>query len=438
MCTLCFEPFPEGSRHVIAGTDIVCKACFKSDLKPRFLLAVKHEHHYPVQWGPTDLNPREFPFEIKFLARWEVRIQFYSLPKSERMPIMCSQLCAELPTGDLQCIDKAKYENRKKKGEPTAQCQRYLGTARNAEPLQRKCKKCHGVSCGVCGLALQWAPPGDDRKVLDHNCDTANLTKTEQVPLVRGVDFQLCPNPACKEAYSLESGCNVMTCVHCRTHFCFLCGVAAHHDGDHWTTTCPRWNRPGTQQAHFDAVAAPRVIDQGIRDGIDELKGLIAWETDPRVNALLIDHAISLVLSGDAVARLQEAEREDEDEDGWAGADVDFVEPLLALLKSVRVLCVSWLYDTDACLVGSVEERSAQVVDFSEARLLLLRQHTDLEAEEPNVYVLYPSLRPMVLRIADRAQELQEVASARLGQDQHSFMLHRENGSTLLPIDGKP
>ncbi|OQO12641.1 hypothetical protein B0A48_02103 [Cryoendolithus antarcticus] len=69
----------------------------------------------------------------------------------------------------------------------------------------------------------------------------------------RGLEYQLCPNPACHAPTFLGEGCNHMICPYCKTHFCHLCGLAAPEHSGHWLPGgCPRYGRPDVARPQFD------------------------------------------------------------------------------------------------------------------------------------------------------------------------------------------
>jgi hypothetical protein len=81
--------------------------------------------------------------------------------------------------------------------------------------------------------------------------DDATLDAMVPEGLVRGVDFQRCNG--CKTAIGLRDGCNHMTCTKCAHNFCCICGKDAGEDSGNWSPGgCPRWGRPGEQNAMFD------------------------------------------------------------------------------------------------------------------------------------------------------------------------------------------
>ena len=65
--------------------------------------------------------------------------------------------------------------------------------------------------------------------------------------LVRGRDFQFCPNTNCGRALELKEACNFMRCT-CGEGFCFVCGEGDLEDGSsHWQRgkSCPKFGQPG-------------------------------------------------------------------------------------------------------------------------------------------------------------------------------------------------
>ncbi|KAK6411508.1 hypothetical protein LTR95_018083, partial [Oleoguttula sp. CCFEE 5521] len=69
----------------------------------------------------------------------------------------------------------------------------------------------------------------------------------------RGVEYQLCSNPACHTPTFLGEGCNHMICPYCDTHFCHLCGGAAPEHNGHWLPGgCPRFGQPDVPRPQSD------------------------------------------------------------------------------------------------------------------------------------------------------------------------------------------
>ncbi|KAK6389994.1 hypothetical protein LTR65_006047 [Meristemomyces frigidus] len=77
--------------------------------------------------------------------------------------------------------------------------------------------------------------------------------------LVRGKDYQLCPNKRCGRRIQLEAGCNHIYCL-CSQQFCFVCGEPATNASLHWASLgpedvkCPRYNQPTAANAIYDGV----------------------------------------------------------------------------------------------------------------------------------------------------------------------------------------
>lgn len=89
-----------------------------------------------------------------------------------------------------------------------------------------------------------------------HECDPSRNAELEERAfkgLVRGVDWQLCPNNNCKRRIELSDGCNHVRC-HCRTHFCFICGRPVVDGQGHWRQEggCPRFGKKGSTRAIYD------------------------------------------------------------------------------------------------------------------------------------------------------------------------------------------
>jgi hypothetical protein len=91
---------------------------------------------------------------------------------------------------------------------------------------------------------------------IEHECDARRDGEIEERAfkgLVRGKEWQVCPNEECKRRVELSDGCNHMRCV-CRMHFCFICGKPVRDGEGHWRKEggCPRFGQKDSKRAIYD------------------------------------------------------------------------------------------------------------------------------------------------------------------------------------------
>ena len=126
--------------------------------------------------------------------------------------------------------------------------------------------------CTQCG-SVQW----DQDQFEKHWCQRTPQNNAEEAlkGMTRGKDYQICPNPECKEVFALKDGCvsyslpllqlkhkltfqqNFVRCkqVSCSWGSSFLCGKGPlEHNDDHWTLgkPCPRFNQPVARNEMYD------------------------------------------------------------------------------------------------------------------------------------------------------------------------------------------
>ncbi|TKA83598.1 hypothetical protein B0A55_00406 [Friedmanniomyces simplex] len=306
-CGICAYDKEEGEPYVSAAGSPVCKECFLSDLKPQFEAALNDEEDYPVPWAKADLQPSDFPtFDDDFLARWEARVKMYKTPKNER--VCCQQLYHDVAGAKKACTS-AVYERLRRDDVETGQCLNFLGVAKETKGTILTCPSCDGSSCGTCGFPLD--PSGETQ---EHKCDPSKLGAEPDIDktLLRGRDFQICPGETCRRYYGLWEGCNAMICTKCRTHFCFICGERAEHDGGHWGANkpCQRWNQPGSRRAMHDEEEVPLVIEPQFPALVAQLRAqAAATRIGPNQRQMLLDQALCQDITGRARAeRTREVE----------------------------------------------------------------------------------------------------------------------------------
>jgi hypothetical protein len=109
------------------------------------------------------------------------------------------------------------------KGDGKTNCNRFLGARAAVVAV------CTGCECQVCKECKSIIASG-----AQHVCGGA---ANPLEGLRRGEDYQQCSNQACRTVVSQLDGCNAFVCRSCFTHFCYLCGEAAHHDSRHVSFT---------------------------------------------------------------------------------------------------------------------------------------------------------------------------------------------------------
>ncbi|KAK6433969.1 hypothetical protein LTR95_009846 [Oleoguttula sp. CCFEE 5521] len=127
-------------------------------------------------------------------------------------------------------------------------CNNFLGALSETTGDQYRCSSCTSASCAYCKAVL--ADPS-----APHTCGTEEDTSITDhlAENTRGLEYQLCPNPACHAPTFLREGCNHMICPYCKTHFCHLCGLAAPEHSGHWLPGgCPRYGRPDVARPQFN------------------------------------------------------------------------------------------------------------------------------------------------------------------------------------------
>ncbi|GAB7326286.1 hypothetical protein MBLNU13_g10262t1 [Cladosporium sp. NU13] len=223
-CAVCLEDRTEREHAVrTIADDPICSDCI-SGILDLFIDALKCEINFPPRWGPIEI-PFEsfedlFSDEFRLAYREKAREYTTSIPKR------------------VYCQHKISSKD-KSAGQAEADfCNTFMGSV-EAKGISR-CSGCTKWTCMECrDTAL--AP------LAVHTCTTKAASRSETESKAfdaarKGIDYQVCPNPACKIKVGLKDGCNAMTCA-CNTFFCFVCGEEADHDSGHWTEgkPCPRW-----------------------------------------------------------------------------------------------------------------------------------------------------------------------------------------------------
>ncbi|KAK4888494.1 hypothetical protein LTR27_012607 [Elasticomyces elasticus] len=250
-CTVCLTENSDESKHFLIDGDLVCGECIADSLGTRFMDAIKHERLWPVRWGAATVSPLDFPgvFPAAIEVQWRARVEEYKVKRPDR--VYCQHLVSAadgetrltVVGGDVQ--DQCLAD--------LTPCGRFLG-AMQLHQGEMHCEQCSGYACKACGESMSETAVHECGAEAAAAAAAAELVKMRAALLAgkcRGRDYQECPT--CTEPVFLIDGCNAMLCV-CFTHFCFICGVEAHHDSTHWRQGgCPRWNQPGATNAQYDA-----------------------------------------------------------------------------------------------------------------------------------------------------------------------------------------
>lgn len=263
-CSVCFDEEAKIYPKTIDG-DKICEQCVEDYLKPLFEEALKHEAAYPVRWGPVEIQATDFAHVLtpQFLFQYRQKETEYKTLPAQR--IYCRQSILDpshpdakaLTPGNTLALTPELVDKAKQSEIPILECGAMVANRATMSGNRSVCYRCQGRTCNVCGEALAEALTDDAGLHLCAGASSAS-GNTALDDLIRGRDYQVCPNASCKNAIALKDGCNHMTCpiAGCQTGFCFVCGEAADHDDGHWdlgnSSGCPRWNRPDDPNAQFD------------------------------------------------------------------------------------------------------------------------------------------------------------------------------------------
>ena len=114
-------------------------------------------------------------------------------------------------THTKRALNQDQYNEARLKGRQTGECISFLGPAMDSTDKPYMCQSCQGLTCARCGFALE-------TRSQQHTCDPANLVKTPDTDrwLVRGQDYQICPNDKCEKIWGRDPrGCNAIICERC-------------------------------------------------------------------------------------------------------------------------------------------------------------------------------------------------------------------------------
>ncbi|KXT10865.1 hypothetical protein AC579_1968 [Pseudocercospora musae] len=265
-CGACFDEC-RGKNVQLAG-DHLCYDCFETGYVSQFHEALKDESKFPVKYGTTVLEPRDYlkHFDGSFRAAWREKKVEYNTPVKLRLYCNSNVDNKTAPT-DQHSRDGSPITTQNRCGE-------FLGSSSHHISAVT-CKSCKGRTCTRCSQPYSSS---------DHACPAAEGEEDAFAGLERGVDFQICPIPTCQVKMSLRDGCNGASCVICHTDFCFICGEES--QPGHWDAgkPCPRFGRKGSQRAIFDTPAPDDRIARQFERWIAVIDRLLPpvqlWETD--------------------------------------------------------------------------------------------------------------------------------------------------------------
>ena len=267
---------------VIEG-DPVCDDCIQDQIVPLFHKASDHEHAWPVQWGRGALRAEDFESELgsDFLERYQKRQEEYLTLAKCRVYCKHKILAARAPSArglpalpgpGPAALRPLHIESHRNDGVELVECGamvtiRTMEHSTDFEQLPT-CWSCSGVVFPCSGEGA-WADSLDPHYCKDDD-DRAAFIAEESV---RGRDYQRCPNVNCDRVVLLHDGCNFIKCF-CGMGFCFLCGKGQLSDDDHhWLLgkpdSCPRFGKPGDQNAIFDRLAAEVAAEEEEEEAAD-------------------------------------------------------------------------------------------------------------------------------------------------------------------------
>jgi hypothetical protein len=230
-CTACLDPLP--GPYLLIDTHALCHACFRH----LFTLALSSESSYPASWAGRPLSATRYAHLLgpELLAAYTAKATEYACPPQER--VFCSR--ADPPRRPEAC---GRFVGR------------WVGV--EGEVVCVRCEGCKWYTCLRCEESFSTGDVGGVEVEIEHECDTRRDGEIEERAfrgLVKGREWQVCPNEMCKRRVELSDGCNHMRCV-CRMHFCFICGKPVRDGEGHWRKEggCPRFGQKDSKRAIYD------------------------------------------------------------------------------------------------------------------------------------------------------------------------------------------
>ena len=235
-CSVCTVECTEDEPREILGYQF-CTDC-AGMLAGQFKDALRNELSYPPRWGDQEIPVEPFLSLLPsgFAVQYARKKLEYEMPLAKR----------------LYCERRTHQDNPAPEASTSEICGHFLGERSKLNEYRQPviiCPMCKEKSCTDCGAGLVISSMG-------HVCEQSEASKDPFAELVRGKDYQICPNSDCGLKVQLWDGCNHLRCARCTEEFCRICGKEAKDGGTHWTREggCPRWNHPDDSNAEFDAV----------------------------------------------------------------------------------------------------------------------------------------------------------------------------------------
>ncbi|KAK1068428.1 hypothetical protein LTR74_005718 [Friedmanniomyces endolithicus] len=248
-CGVCDTRLPRDSNPTIIDSACVCDDCMQNAIKPKFHAALDNERDYPARWSARiALSPDDYPGLLpeSFRQMWHKRTREYNTPSAERL--YCPHSVLRMSGEEPEVVPQPE-QIAAPSGGNTGRCGAFLGARAVDTTIALVCEECARGVCRGCGEPLS--------SMSQHACSTASSAKSkskcdEIEGLVRGIDFQI--RLGCSMGAELRDGCNAVWCETCVIYFCYICGVQAADDSDHWRkgSAYPRYNARGAADAQFD------------------------------------------------------------------------------------------------------------------------------------------------------------------------------------------
>ena len=232
-CTVCLDNFPASEKHckIPCDTNSHYRACAPC-LKTQFFRAMENELNYPVKWQTQTLHPRQFPsvFNRTFVRAYDAKEVEYNAPALQRVYCECGTFVAPMVGEDARASWVTLASSRL--------CPRCEA---------RWCLRC-AQRCGGFGVEHDCVP---ERRLGERRLALGGLKK--------GKDYQICPYEGCGRTIELAEACNAINCP-CGTNFCYVCGVQAGPESEHWLRAeggCPRYGVAGSARLIYDDDFSP-------------------------------------------------------------------------------------------------------------------------------------------------------------------------------------
>ncbi|KAK5123232.1 hypothetical protein LTR85_003431 [Meristemomyces frigidus] len=258
MCSVCFDQKSQTTPPRTIESSSVCHDCSLM-LLPLFEAALC-EYNYPVKWGQGEIPVTEFSDLLgeDFVSRFQRRQIKYNTALADRLYCRNQLLASSgtlmgATTDVLLALTPAQISAAAEEGIELVFCDAMAAPRSETDGRSQSCYHCGGSTCLECELPVFAG--------VIHNCLSNDSTPADDrfAGLVRGREYQRCPDPLCGNVYELFDGCNHIACpiAACQTDFCFICGDKVDFSSGHWDTgkPCPRYNQPSDPNAAYDDVA---------------------------------------------------------------------------------------------------------------------------------------------------------------------------------------